>query len=170
MRLSRLSVECRSTFAAACAERLRPYYGYPDSPPIPAELNVALEALWSVIHGQPAEVSLDEAGSLLDSLPEPDEDAIAAALWAIDAYKNNDPQAAVWAARRAYEARDRLVVDSLHIRSTDPMWEDTVLAHPVVQEELRRQVDDLEALSISAASAPIVVSRARMAGTKRGAA
>ena len=166
-RLAALSLRARVAFAAACAERLRAYFGYPDSPPTPRVLDGALEALESAIHRELPDPALRAAVDACNASLDVDDDAVAAAMYACRAQASEGVQAAAWAARRGYEARDRLVSETLGVDFNLEGAEQGVLAHPIVQAELQHQADDLEILAASGDQAPAVLARARQAGITR---
>ena len=76
------------------------------------------------------------------------EDAGAAVAYALRCRQNGRGQEAAWSARRAYEALDHYVINHEDIDVNLPGAEEEVLAHPVVQSELARQLRDLEDLSL----------------------
>jgi hypothetical protein len=114
-RLEALSPRARVAFAAACAERLRAYFGYPNSPPTPRVLEGALEALQRAIHKELPDATLQAAVVACEASLDIDDDAVAAVLYACGAQGSESAQAAAWAARRGYEARDRLVSEALDV-------------------------------------------------------
>ena len=168
-RLEALSPRARVAFAGACAERLRAYFGYPSSPPTPRVLEGALEALQRAIHKQLPDATLQAAVDACKASLDIDDDAVAAVLYACGAQGSEGAQAAAWAARRGYEARDRLVSEALDVDFNLERAEQRVLGHPIVQAELQRQANDLELLAASSDRAPTVLARARQAGNTRDA-
>lgn len=54
---------------------------------------------------------------------------------------SGDPQEAVWAAKSAYEAADQAAIRVLHVDISRPEVEHEILAHGIVQRELKRQND-----------------------------
>ncbi|HEY7437384.1 MAG TPA: hypothetical protein VIE41_19745 [Methylomirabilota bacterium] len=168
-RLEALSPRARVAFAAACAERLRAYFGYPDSPPTPRQVDAALEALGRAIRTERPDASLQSAVQACEASLDIDDDAVAAIIYAWSALGSDGARAAARAARRGYEARDRLVSDSLGVDFNVEGAEHLVLAHPIVQAELKRQVDDLELLSASSEQASAVLERARTLAKVRDA-
>jgi hypothetical protein len=164
-RLEALSPRARVAFAAACAERLRAYFGYPDSPPTPRQVDAALEALGRAIRTERPDASLQSAVQACEASLDIDDDAVAAIIYAWSALGSDGARAA----RRGYEARDRLVSDSLGVDFNVEGAEHLVLAHPIVQAELKRQVDDLELLSASSEQASAVLERARTLAKVRDA-
>jgi len=168
-RLEALSPRARVAFAAACAERLRAYFGYPNSPPPPRVLEGALEALQRAIHKELPDATLQAAVDACEASLDIDDDAVAAVLYACGAQGSESAQAAAWAARRGYEARDRLVSEALDVDFNLERAEQRVLGHPIVQAELQQQANDLELLAASSDQAQRVLARARQAGNTRDA-
>jgi uncharacterized protein YjaG (DUF416 family) len=171
--LTRVLSNARVGFAAACAERLFPAYadfcaagGRGDG----VALRGVLERLWRHLLGEEMgkEQLRSELSRCMALLPGDDDgprvneragagDAAAAVAYALRALETSDPQEAAWAARRAYEAADRFVIDRLDVR-LDAAGEARVMAHPVVQAEISRQLRDLrELLEAQVASIELVV-------------
>jgi uncharacterized protein YjaG (DUF416 family) len=159
-RLKQLPNKLRVAFAAACAERQLPNYanfsratGVGD----PIRLAGALGRVWDDIEGRTVtdnelQKQLDTCMSLL-----PDDevevqgqayanDAVASVAYAIRARLTGDCQEAVWAARRAYEALDYYIVSRFNPKIVEPDAEARIVAHPLVQAELRRQRTDFSQL------------------------
>ena len=168
-RLEALSLRARVAFAAACAERLRGYFGYPDSPPTPRVLEAALEALAKAIRKELPDMALQAAAEACEASLDVDDDAVAAVMYACRAQGGGGAQAAAWAARRGYDARDRLVSEALGIDFNLEGAEQRVLEHPVIQAELHQQANDLKVLAPSDDQAPAVLARARKAAGARDA-
>lgn len=168
-RLEALSPRARLAFAAACAERLRGYFGYPNSPPTPRVLEEALEALRRAIHKELPDASVQAAVDACEASLDIDDDAVAAVMYAWDAQGSASAQAAAWAARRGYEARDRLVSEALDVDFKLEGAEQRILEHRIVQAELQRQANDLELLAASGDRTATVLARARQAGNARDA-
>jgi uncharacterized protein YjaG (DUF416 family) len=124
----------------------------------PDALRRVLNHLWGDLQG--SQVSVAQFQQDLDTcmalLPEEDssdytalycaEDAVSAIAYAVSTRLDADPQQAAWAASRAYDALDTYVQGLLRIKSFTPTNEERVLAHPLVQAELRRQSNDLSQL------------------------
>lgn len=88
------------------------------------------------------------------------EDAAAALAYAIRTALTGEPQEAAWSARRAYESADHRAQAVVEISPGDQAAEMAILAHPVVQTELRRQDRDLAELAeIAAAKEPLARTR-----------
>lgn len=151
------SLWSRLAFAAACAERLLPYYvcytkqrGF-DSTPYFAALNY----IWGSVGTMKSDGF--EVGSLLNecerTLPNEEDawkagcpyadDATAAILYCLRYILSGDQQEAIWAAKRAYEVADNFVMTHADYDIDSPDDEIKILHHPVVQNELSRQLRDL---------------------------
>jgi hypothetical protein len=166
-RLGGLPALARVAFAAACAERLYPTYaryiahaGSADS----GALRGMLDTAWSSAAGlsQPGgeelahliDTGMDLIPNSEEDRPAPElpvaEDFGAAACYALRCLQNGDPQEAAWAARRAYEAMDFVVLRTTGIDVNAPGAEERILANPLIQTELGYQRDDLLALEADA--------------------
>ena len=156
-------------FAACCAERLMPAYArYSEK----AELDIessklyvnALELIWGQLSGLegtrqdfegmeqrclkeiPSEDNSWEYGELYAT------DAGAAVTFAIRTWLSCDPQEAVYAAQRVYDAVDNAV----NSESFSYLEEEQILCHPLIQRELSRQKYDLEQLETSVAQQTVI--------------
>jgi hypothetical protein len=74
------------------------------------------------------------------------EDAASATAYALRCRRNGMSQEAVWAARRANEFLDDFVINDNNINPNGAAAETLILAHPLIQAELARQIRDLEEL------------------------
>ena len=92
------------------------------------------------------------------------EDAGAAVAYALRCRQNGRGQEAAWSARRAYEALDRYVINREDIDVNVPGAETQVLAHPLVQAELTRQLRDLQDLATGPDTALRLQARAATEG------
>jgi uncharacterized protein YjaG (DUF416 family) len=175
--LGRLPAPFRTAFAAASAERLLPAYasfaqrsGQGD----PGKLAAILERLWQDLDGsQTSEDQKQDEIELCTSLiPEeasglwiPEqayaEDAAAALAYALRSRQSGETQEAAWAARRAYEALDHLVIAQEGIDINEAGAEKRVLSHPLVQAELSRQQHDLRELAADQQNLARVADRIR---------
>jgi uncharacterized protein YjaG (DUF416 family) len=88
--------------------------------------------------------SLSDNGTTMQSLAE---DSLASLAYAIRCRLTLNPQEAVWAARRAYEASDQAVIRLLNIQPGSPDTEVAIVSHAIVQRELIRQRQDLGLLA-----------------------
>jgi hypothetical protein len=165
--LTGLTPRERVAFAIACALRLRPYFGYPDNPSIPSELDAAFAALIGYVDGSVSHDAVLAATGACENTLKIDDDLVAAVIYASRVPQPDEAQAAVWVARRAYEARDRHVADALAIDFNRAGAEQTVLRHPVVQSELGRQIVDLASLAAETTRALQLLARARAEPTTR---
>ena len=155
--LSGLGGEDQAAFAALCAERLLPLIADQRS----AELGAAaLDCLWRRLGGEP--IAAAATSRLAESIEAavPDEDAgdwsqetaftknaLAAVAYSLRCLERHDPRYAVWAARQTIETLDLMATTRHNIDPNASGYEDAVLADPALQRELRRQHEDLEALS-----------------------
>lgn len=173
----------RVAFAAACAERQMSAYRQFERDcgcSSPSALDLALQEVWSSPE-QPQDIEAFE-GRIEDlmSLVPPDDvisspcpqDAMnahhagIAVIYALRTRLRGDPQEAAWAALVAYEALDSYVINTEDIDVNMPGAELRVLAHPLVQAELARQLSDIEDLKLHASKpVPIAVSRVRTRAT-----
>lgn len=155
-----LPLALRVVFAAACAERQMPAYrrfvelrgGASPSP-----LDLALQAIWTdPFEANDVDGLEKQIEALMQSVPREDTDAGPwtqdvsnahnagmAALYALRTKLRGDAREAAWAARVAYEAVDNFVINTEAIDTNTQGAELRVLAHPLVQAELDRQLVDL---------------------------
>jgi hypothetical protein len=156
--LRALKQEGRVAFAAACAERLMPFYdrfSVSIGRDIDRTIRGILERVWGGLGGPvPIDISrllgrCDDAELLIDQGEwtmerAGAEDAVAALAYALRCWKSADPQEAVWAARRACEAIDAVVEIQNESSASAPA--SLGYEHPLVQAKLARQRRDLEEL------------------------
>lgn len=154
--LSKLPTTVRTAFAAACAQRMvHAYSAFAD----PEALNQILTSLWNDLNnGHPmSDSQLDaqiEAAMALIPQDEDEwipgqgaaEDAAASLTYALQCRRNGSVQAAVWAARRAYDALDEHITNREDIDINSRDGEERILKHPLMQSELSRQARDLDDL------------------------
>lgn len=171
--LGALPPPLRVAFAAACAERQMPAYreferrcgrsganaldlalqdvwAHPEPPQDIAAFEEQIEALVSLV---PQEDSIDgrwgqDAINMAPIGRWNAQNAGMTALYALRTRLGAEPQEAAWAARVAYEALDNFVINSEDIDMNMPGAELRVLAHPLVQAELARQLRDIEDLKL----------------------
>jgi Protein of unknown function (DUF416) len=74
------------------------------------------------------------------------DNAAAAVAYAITCRQSGESQDAAWAARRAYEAVDQLIIANGDVDLNAAGAEEKVLSHPLIQAELARQRRDLDQL------------------------
>lgn len=141
---------------AACAERLMPeFVKHCRGDGRSAVLLEALDYVWQCVRAR--HVDKDAAQRHLEAcerqLPNEEqaaasgfpyaEDAVAVVMYCLRFLVSGDRQDAVWAARRLYEVTDNLVIRSHDIDTNTDEGELLVLGHRIVQEELGRQLRDL---------------------------
>ena len=163
--LAGFPAEARVAFALACAERLA-QLSQSASDPEARELatNARNFAQQFVAGGavHPDDVSV--LAVQLESCPHLDSDDIAASAYVLDCLRANDPQAAVWAAQRAYDARDLAAQQSMQFTAYTPGVELALLSDSGVQAELASQASDLNLLRSNPLAASHVATRARAIG------
>ncbi|MQA25245.1 MAG: hypothetical protein GEU94_07200 [Micromonosporaceae bacterium] len=163
--LEALAAGERTAFAAAAAERL--LRGHEARPPkerraYPCAWRAMLDAVWSGLAGDPGafrEVSRLIAEFYLspyhhdngaDGPDDATDDAVAATLYAAQCHLHGCVDFAMWSAACGYDAAAAVASADLswsHRRPAelDPhTWQ---LAHPALQAELERQLEDLELLA-----------------------
>ena len=167
--LSRLPPSARVAFAAACAQRLANVYqtflGQDDRAD---KCNDAIEyASAHILTDSDEAITEQLITGVMALIPDQDapgwtpltayaEDALSSLAYCLQCLKTSDPQFAVWAARRVYEALDFFVTTRDHISPDNTADERRILGDSFVQAELARQTRDLSDLN----SARVVVTRA----------
>ncbi|WP_054007641.1 hypothetical protein [Cypionkella psychrotolerans] len=81
------------------------------------------------------------------------EDAIVATIYALQCFLDPTPQEAAWAARRSYEATDKLAIEAFGFPDSKDA-ETRLLSHPLIQQERARQAADLTLLQAASGLAP----------------
>src|SRR4029453_9564874 len=89
-----------------------------------------------------------------DGLDDADEDAAAASIYASECFLSGDAEASYWAASRAIEAAFVVAREELDLNGNDFVWDPSAEPMPLakesmhfaVQDEMRKQLDDLEML------------------------
>ena len=159
-KLSELPVRLRGAFAALATERLFPAcagaktYG---GRSVAASVNEVLSRIWSQIESEVSPQLLEELLSELSNLLPADsefwrlssplaEDCVAAAIYTVRTLISGSEQEAAWSARCAYEATDLFVISKENLDVGSPEKEREILNNPVVQRELRHQMEDLRDL------------------------
>jgi uncharacterized protein YjaG (DUF416 family) len=169
--LQQLSRASRVAFATACAQRLMPSYerfsaitGRGDT----VRLSSIIDTLWRDLQGmQAGDHELRRALQLAAELLPDDEhgwvreqsaadDYVAALTYALRCRISGEAQDAVWAARRAYNALDDFVVNSLHLDLNEKGLRDRIMSHPAVQAELERQRRDIADLRREPAAVEVI--------------
>jgi hypothetical protein len=156
----------QSAFAQACAHRIHRL----DLPSLPDEVRLlcdrSLEAARQFIEGEAfdatALVSLREA---VESSEDVDDDRVAACAFVLRHLVSREVQEAVCSARRAYDACDALAQRAFDFDVFTREVEDSLLAHPIVQAELRKQHLDLQQLRSDPGSSTLVLARAKRRDT-----
>ena len=157
--LSRLPPRALVAFAASCASRLSPGYAVAQQhlrEGDPQIVERALERLWLfAVEGRAADWEAMSA-ELVELIPDEDvgptfahgviDDALASAAYAARSALSADPRDAVSSARRAYDTVDRFAGLTMNATEFTDAVEATILGNPVVQDELGRQTQDLDAL------------------------
>jgi uncharacterized protein YjaG (DUF416 family) len=125
-RLTILPLAARVLFAAACAERLIPIYHWFCTGARQCDFDLvraALDFVWSAEGAQQRpddQLNLwcERLEVLVSSIDEVDsvgaavaENAVACVAYALRAWRANDPQESIWAARQLYDAADTIVQD-----------------------------------------------------------
>ncbi len=150
----------RVAFAAACAQRLANVYqtflGQDDRAD---KCNDAIEYAWAHILTDSDEAITEQLiTGVMALIPDQDapgwtpltayaEDALSSLAYCLQCLKTSDPQFAVWAARRVYEALDFFVTTRDHISPDNTADERRILGDSFVQAELARQTRDLSDLN-----------------------
>ncbi|WP_157771971.1 DUF416 family protein [Ralstonia solanacearum] len=167
-RLAVLPMGKMLAFSAGCAEMLMPAYERyaakaSVSPQVPRMYRVALDAMWNLALGthMGAEDLTRMEQDCLFAIPSEDEawqhgepyaeDAGAAVTFTLRVALSRDPQNAVWAARRLYDALDHFVGAQVE---SGAGWETAILEHPLIQGEFARQQDGLVRLEQAGAATP----------------
>ena len=180
-RLERLGAVHRRAFALACADRLLTRHER-----LPEERRKrftlswrpVLDQMWAGIENdseevrqevrlvlQPVRASLRAGARETDGDGDADEDAAAACIHAAECYLAGDVQSPHWAANRAFEAAFFLAEEDLQLDPNDFEWDPAAepmplvkeIMHPVVQQELRRQLSDLHLLETNGVNAGVIL-------------
>jgi uncharacterized protein YjaG (DUF416 family) len=166
----------RVLFAAATAERLFPKivdFFQTDRPDMSEKLRSALDLVWAVGGGDAVDImkrdsALGECMTAIQTAAADGSDqaffaenAAASIAYGLRAIGSDDPKEPAWAAQVAYDTVDRYAM--MEERELDIEWtEEQILAHPVVQRELERQlkcINMLEALVGSSVKEDVVKLR-----------
>ncbi|MBI3187723.1 MAG: hypothetical protein HYZ31_07695 [Gammaproteobacteria bacterium] len=161
-RLRLLSPERQASFALACAERLQPYREFSDDPNAMMLVRNVLDTAFDCISGNTASLErLRSLSAVLEEAPYLDDDAAASAAYVARCLLSGKAENAVWAAQRGYDARDREAQTQVEGDTITTADENRILSYPSVQEELERQMSDLDTLEGSANDVATVALRAR---------
>jgi uncharacterized protein YjaG (DUF416 family) len=159
-RLSELTPQQRTAFAALVAERLVSAgtgIETHDGRSLQSVLTTALDHVWrALISGSKSESDQQQIEICTNLFPaDPEvpsetdplaEDAISAVIYTLRSQLHGSEQDAAWAARRGYEAVDRYVIDKEGYHTGGHDAEQQIANSPRVQLELLRQVEDLQEL------------------------
>jgi hypothetical protein len=169
-RLKKLRKGPRTAFALACADRLLRWHEHlrkTEQNDFSLSWRPVLDEMWPGLATDSEEVqkhvrrALDtfHAGPYdhddgPDRPDDADEDAAASCIYACQCYLTGDVESACWSASRAVDLAFRLAGEELKLDPNDFEWDPAAAPmplareamHPAVQEELRRQVSDLELL------------------------
>jgi hypothetical protein len=93
-----------------------------------------------------------------------DEDAAAACIYAAECYLTPDVQTAYWAANRVFESAFSIAEEELQLDPNDFEWDPAAepmplvkeSMHPLVQQELRRQLSDLQLLETNGVNPGVI--------------
>jgi hypothetical protein len=167
--LAELPTILRTTFAAACAQRLLPnYVRYANDGAMnanPAAVSNALAALWRMIENDRFDAALlaKEYELCVSLIPdaykqyiqghEEANGAILSIAFAIRAQVEDDAKLAAAAARQAYNSLDHYIMERYGIDVSAPGAQQKIDAYPIMQLELRRQQVDLAELHLAAKNA-----------------
>lgn len=167
--LEALPIEARVAFALACAERLAGRTSRPAGSQTQELAQAAREMARQSLAGVAIDPdALDTLAARLDSLPDIDDDDVAAYAYTLECQRTGDVQAAVAAAERAYDARERLAENGLSFSNYTFEVEAVLLADPRIQAELVCQRADLDSLRRDPRSTLPVADRAREAHGSSG--
>ncbi len=161
-KLRQLTVQRQSLFAALVATRLSVAYEiYAHDAGLSSQaFRAASDYLWRQIERDiPVNgIEIDAQIELVTALISDEDssrtctaqadDAVAALAYALASVKNANPQEAAWAARRAYECVDDLVISREDVEIGGAA-EERILQDPLIQTELVRQQRDLETAAVS---------------------
>lgn len=103
-----------------------------------ARLRDQLDAIMELMPDDPDSAALEDIFG---------EHSLASLAYSVRTRMNDDPQDAVWAAQRAYDAADQAAIKLLRGSGMEDYDEDLIRAHPITQRELKRQQSVLQALA-----------------------
>jgi hypothetical protein len=151
----------RLAYAAAAATRLMPAcerFAAACAPATAGRARAIVAELWQcILSGDPGELAwpavLDEVMRMIPGpemegglLTQTAEDALASLAYAIRCLLVDDPAQAELAVGREYDATDQAAIKITGVVPTTPKKEARLLAHPLIQRALGRQVADLKLL------------------------
>lgn len=156
-KLGRVTARLRPLFAACVAERLLPYaevFLRARGGRYIETVQNALEMIWCFGKGAPIDEgfrqhTVDECMKIIEYAEEVDtedsilaSDTVAAIVYGLRAIGNEDPKEPAWAAQCAYD----IVFRFAESQSAENSTVSSIEAHPIVQQELDRQLRDIEIL------------------------
>lgn len=181
--LVQLSPGARKAFALARAESLmKQHERLPNQRPFTMSWRPVLDVMWLVLEGlsNSAENQVREALQAFHDGPfdhndgqdgpdDADEDAAAASIYASECFLSGDAEASYWAASRAIEAAFVVAREELDLDENDFDWDPSAEPMPLakesmhfaVQDEMRKQLDDLEMLEREGVTAAVLRSLKR---------
>jgi uncharacterized protein len=171
-RLERLSPEKRLAFLLSCAERMVPNYrefhrryqwGQPEV------IRQALDLVWAALQGVGSRDQLQELRAQCDrATPDTEDfdtilvssalDAAATACLLLDLLDGGNLGQVMEGAALARDTVDMYVQELEDMDANDADLEERILGHPLMQQELRRQREDVELLERLDLSSPAVVA------------
>lgn len=160
-----LPVEARVAFALACADRLTEYSRHSRGSETYELARAGRELARRFVAGAAiVEEELDTLTSRLESSSDIDDDDIAACAHVLECLRTGEVQPAVWAAGRAYDARERAAEKRMAFKVYTPEIEAALLRDPNLQTELAHQQADLDVLRRDPRSA-LQVAGGRLSST-----
>lgn len=153
-RLAEVSARLRPLFAALVVERLLPHaevFFQGKEPQLLKTTKNAVELLWrfgitGTIEEHERQQTLTECVKVIQYAEEIDtedallaSDAVAAIVYGLRAIESDDPKEPAWAAQRAYDTVFRFAQG----QSAEGSSAANIEEHPVVQQELERQMSDI---------------------------
>jgi hypothetical protein len=171
----------RVAFAASCAQRLQAVlHSFVSDTASVAQAKVfdqALDYVWlHTLAPHEPDTTRQLYAEVLALIPDEDDiewtptipyvdDALSAVAYCLRCLETGEPQEAVWAARRVYEAIDHFVISRDDLVPSQPSAEAGILADPLIQAELERQARDIAELSALPALSEELVNRLRRRST-----
>ena len=162
--LEKLSPQARVAFALACS--LRTAAGQPQAEPMVVAARELAEEY--ALNGSLEPAVAHKLLAQLWESPELDRDDAASAYYALESALKDNVESVIWAAQRAYDARDTEAQATLTFSIFTKEIEETLILHPAVQKELRSQLADIDTLLTSASNIRHVIHHARSEGPDGG--
>ncbi|CAN5308767.1 hypothetical protein BH09MYX1_BH09MYX1_67290 [soil metagenome] len=156
-RLVALPAAYRAAFSCSCGERVsRLHFGFMhELPEQVAKARALLDETWELVRYTKATNELEKRCRLEMAALDPGaageygdqiEDVLATILYSIQSLAEDGAHAGAFAARRAYEAADRIVLDETSGNFITPQAAQASLRGEAVQGELRAQLEILSSL------------------------